>query len=548
MGWFRSEVLNHLFMYETFKVVRIRDKKLGIARILITCAILSYVIGYELIYKEGYLIKEAPHGAVTTSLRRGDHNDSLNSYCRNGSIPTQEKLPCLWLDEVQVLNPPGEEFSMFITTRLSVLSIDQDVNCMDPIYADNGVEKIAVGSDGQRCPIPPRYSALNKHLSRSYFIGDIEYFTMMWSHAVYGLGLNIFDYSTDLSSGILKMPRQKDINFVPRHPTSELSSYIEKYGYFGHISGDILTIETFLKAAGIGWKGLDENTGGSESANCELRTTTKQCDTPCFWAGPICAHGTTQSICESGIESNRCTWDNTTEECVPVPAAVNDTYCLPSTLRYDGGVFIVMINYNTPKMRLSELRYEYDVQHIPKAQFKTVIATRTAADSTAYYNRHGLRIIFVQKGFLTQFSFKAVLLTLVTGIALFSLAKIIVELVVMKLLPDRKVYENYKYMVTKNFADIDTADDHLGGLDAEDFAFGIFKPGVEDIESNTCDCTGPQTLTEASPKRGTMWLSRMRPIEKDHTNGDRPPEVITIPDAQTVFSEGEENREPIEPN
>lgn len=69
-------------------------------------------------------------------------------------------------------------------------------------------------------------------------------------------------------------------------------------------------------------------------------------------------------------------------------------------------------------------------------------------------NRHGLRIVFVQTGLIGAFSFITLLVNLVSGVVLIKVATTIVDLVAIRLLPQRSYYKQYKYEETVDFSDL----------------------------------------------------------------------------------------------
>ncbi|KAJ9467792.1 P2X receptor A [Diplonema papillatum] len=468
--------LDDLLAFPTYRTVRIRDRRLGIANILIQLAIFGYVIIYELIIEQGYLLKDEPQGAIATTIRRStEYSKTLPTYCGDGGdAPDQGKLQCLWIDETDVLYPAGEEYSLFISTRISVFSEDVTQACQLPVYtqtvvgAANDIELI--GTDNSVCAKPEPFSTLNDRFSRNYLVGDVERFTLQCSHAVYGPETQSVHHSSDLSFAEMEIPDEDSIEFVPRNVGS-----LDDNGYIGLDSGDVFTVAVLMRAAGI--SSLDQIARTSEDVDCSAASSgTSRCPSGCFWTGPICTAGTQAACIDPNYEGGRCEWDGTA--CAPKPAPpAGPSFCQKSTLRYDGGVFIVMLDYETPDLTISDMGYKYKVRWIPKGEFK-VVEKRIQGDTVTYLNRHGIRLVFIPTGFIAKFSFQQMLMTIVTGLALFAAAKIVVEMLVMRLLPLKHVYENYKYTTSKDFSNIHvTEEDPLGGITSEDFVYGMLPPG-----------------------------------------------------------------------
>eukprot|EP01064_Diplonema_japonicum_P016510 TRINITY_DN2451_c0_g1_i1.p1 TRINITY_DN2451_c0_g1~~TRINITY_DN2451_c0_g1_i1.p1 ORF type:complete len:556 (+),score=134.37 TRINITY_DN2451_c0_g1_i1:77-1669(+) len=471
--------LDDILAYQTPRVVKVRDRRLGCARILIMIAIFIYIVIYEVILQKGYLLKEEPTGAVTTSLRRQGYSTTLPSYCKDGAaggVPNGT-LPCLWIDETEALIPPGEEYSMFVSTRITVVEDDLQANCASDLLYTQAVGDVVLtdATSGATCNKPDSFSVLNKKFGKSYFVGDIEKFTMLWNHAVYGPQSQLQRHHTQLDFADLVTATNGQLSFLPRKSGADITAGIENDGYVGTINGDILTVDTFVKSTDLGSALLDRVSQTSLGVTCNTQvTSTDQCQSECYWNGPIC-ETTSQATCGSAAyEQNRCEWNTTGNFC---HAKIGD-YCQINTLRYDGGVFVVLIDYDTPELTSDSLGYDYKLQWIQRSEYKYVEKVKQG-NKVTYYNRHGLRIIFVQTGFITKFSFTVLLTTLVGALALLAVANVIVVQVVMKLLPASAVYEKYKYVNSIDFSHVNvTPEDPLGGVEHDQFVYGCgMHPG-----------------------------------------------------------------------
>ena len=69
-------------------------------------------------------------------------------------------------------------------------------------------------------------------------------------------------------------------------------------------------------------------------------------------------------------------------------------------------------------------------------------------------NRHGIQLIFIQVGEIGVFSLQAMLLSIVTGMVLLSIASTIVDLVALNFMQHRKNYYSHKYEITEDFSDV----------------------------------------------------------------------------------------------
>jgi hypothetical protein len=168
------------FAYETPKVVIVRDRWLGILKLVLSLGVVAYVI-VTLVQADppGYVKTAAPFGVTTKlSLQRppGRVFDSRNmSYCADydySRVPEQgpsqyaRRLPCWVWDEGDVAVPIDEFNSMFITTRVKITeekrlcALNQTYDCKDPW--------------GQAGP------------SKEYFVLGVDEFTLLVNHAFHG--------------------------------------------------------------------------------------------------------------------------------------------------------------------------------------------------------------------------------------------------------------------------------------------------------------------------------------------------------------------------
>ena len=522
--------LDDVLAYKTSKTVRIRDRRLGFAKLMITIAIFVYVVIFEAIIRQGYLKREVPQGAVMTNLRRHSSAPYLSDYCSSTTDPVQgeDKLPCEWLDEIDTLYPPGEELgSLFITTRISYANRSHEVGCDHLIYTGTGSNVQLVDKDTHKsCTVPPVYDEVKQN-DYHYYVAEIENFTMLWSHAVYGPITQTVRMQDELEFAEMEMNDNDDIEFDDPDRGTESRATIVAKGYGGITSGDIVSINTFLHAADLEDEdgslrdngGLSRVSPQSKTDACLTASTdnlnTSECDSGCHWVGPRCSHYS-ETECTNDAS---CVLEGT--DCWPI-TSLRSNLCTRNSIRYDGAVFLVMIRYETPKLTVSDMGYEYNVRYIDQAEYKLITKVNDGTTVT-YLNRHGIRILFVQTGFITRFSFVELLKTLVAGVALFAVASIVVEKFIMKVLPSKHVYENYKYLTSEDFSVVNVSKENpFGGLTSDDFVYGVNKPGAtpdlsaadKNSQSGEVGIAGATPLPKPSSDDG----KEMKPTEPvDHT-------------------------------
>ncbi|KAK5577333.1 hypothetical protein RB653_002274 [Dictyostelium firmibasis] len=169
-----------LLAYNTIKIVRIRDKRLGILHLIFMVGIVLYVVAYSAIYKKGYLSIEEPVGSIRTSLWSPEIFKNNEPYCKNSSESYQyTKLECLYYDDALVAYPIGDDVGFTATTRMKIS--EQKANCS---FSD------------PTC----KFKTINQ---TNVYMADIESFTILIDHTMYAPSSGIQYNGGDLSGYVL---------------------------------------------------------------------------------------------------------------------------------------------------------------------------------------------------------------------------------------------------------------------------------------------------------------------------------------------------------
>ncbi|CAG8707855.1 5934_t:CDS:2, partial [Ambispora leptoticha] len=149
--------------YETFKIVKVRDMRLGALYRSFQLAIFVYII-YTIIHNEGYLKKELPvPGAVRITLQAPKTFDTPY-YC-NGAVP------CVYWGANDIQYPNDGAGVAFFATRVKVNRFDPPANCsfLTPSTPDDP------------CIFNPNKTIPVVNIS---YIADIENYTLMVEHSI----------------------------------------------------------------------------------------------------------------------------------------------------------------------------------------------------------------------------------------------------------------------------------------------------------------------------------------------------------------------------
>ena len=68
MTWLRKGV-SVFFEYDTPRIVHIRSKRVGVLSRFVQACILTYIVGYVIVYQKGYQKFDKVQSAVTTKLK-----------------------------------------------------------------------------------------------------------------------------------------------------------------------------------------------------------------------------------------------------------------------------------------------------------------------------------------------------------------------------------------------------------------------------------------------------------------------------------------------
>ncbi|KAH9525641.1 P2X purinoceptor 4 [Bulinus truncatus] len=124
-----------LFEYNTPRIVHIKSKKVGIINRFLQLGIISYIIGFVIVYKKGYQDFDDVQSAVTTKLK----GTALSNFTHLQNIQLKT-----W-DVADYVIPPQENSAVFVMTNViptlnqtqSTCPEDPTINgsnCMDDSY------------------------------------------------------------------------------------------------------------------------------------------------------------------------------------------------------------------------------------------------------------------------------------------------------------------------------------------------------------------------------------------------------------------------------
>lgn len=412
MGWnkyLESRVgnLNDLLSYRTVRTVRIRDKWVGLTYYIIVIGILSYIIAYQIVYKQSYLKISNTVGSARLQLLRPNKSytwgDGQPPYCLGGtgqtfpliasqySFPspgsyqykdngvTSPQLSCMYFDELDAVPQSLDPNALFVLTRLTSIN-----------------ETALPASDCESAE--HSYCEWNTLTSSTSYISDVEMFTLWVDHALVSPDLRMTRTASQMGGVMLDYLGNKV------DPCSVYSVYPSGCPDFIAVGvegkRDIVSLKTLLLASGI--QSLDQVSGTDDNMRTE-------------------------------------------------------------THRYGGVVIVVNIDYTnhfttTATLNTSEVSYTYRVSTVSNAEFKAEEAYQEKnilpSPKRIVYDRHGIRIIVFFTSTLGGFDLQTLLINLTVSLGLLSVGVSIMDQIVLLFCPLRNVYRQYKERRTIDFSDL----------------------------------------------------------------------------------------------
>ncbi|CAG8609974.1 4787_t:CDS:10 [Ambispora leptoticha] len=345
--------MKSLFSYETFKTVRVQDKRLGVLYRSFQLAIFAYIIS-TIIINEGYFKKELPSpGAIRITLQAPNNFDTPD-YCHGD-------VPCVYWGANDIQYPNDGAGVAFFATRVKVNKFDPPNNC----------NFLTASAPNDPCIFNPNNYTPVVNIS---YIADIETYTMMIEHSIRGhttdMGIrNGLNGSMDGSLVDINGKVIKSWNSTTRKQDDPRAD------------GDIMTVQQLLTAAGADLQAVSTAPG----------------------------------------------------------AKPGEIY------RSSGIVIVIVIDYKNVPFKEDTITYTYRPQYIKGNEYKSIESIYQPNGGYVIKERHGLRLVFQQSGTIGKFDFISLLKNIVAGFALFSLASIIVEILMLQFLPEKSIYEQAKF-------------------------------------------------------------------------------------------------------
>ncbi|NP_001161641.1 purinergic P2X-like receptor [Saccoglossus kowalevskii] len=116
-------VIDAALEYDTPKIVHIKSKKVGIINRLIQLVIISYIVGYVIVYQKGYQEFDDVVSTATTKVKGVSYTNLSNVDPANLTVDDTTPYDRLW-DVADYVIPPQMHSSFFVMTNM-IITVDQ---------------------------------------------------------------------------------------------------------------------------------------------------------------------------------------------------------------------------------------------------------------------------------------------------------------------------------------------------------------------------------------------------------------------------------------
>eukprot|EP01138_Halocafeteria_seosinensis_P000406 gb/GECG01000419.1/.p1 GENE.gb/GECG01000419.1/~~gb/GECG01000419.1/.p1 ORF type:complete len:506 (+),score=50.80 gb/GECG01000419.1/:1-1518(+) len=170
--------LDEIFSFKTPRFVRIRDRRLGIMNWLFSAGIFAYIVGYLVLWQQGFNEKGDAIGVSRPTLREPSDDLTRNPgelvYCGEGNYTADVKnavqaprRECQYLDMFSAQYPRQQTDAIFLSTRIA-----------HELYERNSsVECHNMTNPSPQC-------RFQKTAETTFYVAEPEWYTLLIDHSV----------------------------------------------------------------------------------------------------------------------------------------------------------------------------------------------------------------------------------------------------------------------------------------------------------------------------------------------------------------------------
>lgn len=444
-----------LFAYPTPKVVKIRDRTLGITRIVLMLVIFVYIFVFTIWYQGKHFQLSAVEGMSrlqwqqpTTDWCNPSDVDCTSNYTSPTELPYCEqyagkktvftKRPCVFFDaiELPVIMPGGVLMPTYVE------GFQQHLDCA-PGDSDCDNKWVYVDSDGK-----PQAGRGEAKPTQAAFVADVEDFTLLIDHsfrtvngemAKNSVSMHGYFQVCDEHSGeqCRKQPIRCSKGGCPDDAGPDPVS-LHLAGSRGRAAKHGRKAHRGAGAELLG-VGAEEREAALERAAYQLASSAVEPDVFSIRYGDVMSLRTILGMAGIKLEDN-----------VPEDGK-------PESLRFRGGAISIRIEYSNQVpwtlMTPPVPEYTIKVTSKPIEKFKHRYVKKRDTSTRDLRADYGIYIVVEQTGQMRFFNPTNSLVVLTSALGLVMLANSLTDTLALMFLPRRELYNKFKYELTEDVPD-----------------------------------------------------------------------------------------------
>jgi len=457
--------VDDLFAYSTPRVVKIKDRSLGVIKLLLMLAIFCYIIVFQIAYKGEHFQEDEVEGISRLQWQQPTMNwcNPMHKDCLS-NITNAENLPyCSQYTGTEAYK--GSEQLTCTNKDAWELPVTLPAGVLMPSHISEYEQRRICGPDVVECTAKFRFedeAASDARLQRGtgeaepvrdVFVADVEQFTVLIDHsfstasgkvayddyAMQGYWLDCSGPGDDCEKKPIKCVHSKckAMDFELLQDPAPMRSGRRLRPAVGREHKDL---------------GLLEGAATEEAMQATgMQTATQQFNVIALSDGDVLSVATMLKMARPGSR---------------VQAAPPGGYHLDDivnsdgeTRRMRGGALVVRIDYeNAGHWRIFRPKdpptYTISVTMRPANEFKHLYVSRTEGNGREVTKAYGMLIIVQQVGRICTFSIMHALIVLMTAMALLGMSNLLTDMLALYVMPRKEQYTDLKYKVSDDFVTV----------------------------------------------------------------------------------------------
>lgn len=462
--------VDELFAYSTPRVVKIKDRSLGVTKLLLMFAIFCYIIVFQVAYKGEHFEVDEVEGISRMQWQQPTmkwcnpmHKDCLSNITNAENLPYCRQY--MGTEEYK-----GSEQLTCTNKDAWELPVSLPAGVLMPTHISEYEQRRLCGPDVVECTAKFRFedeASKDAHLQRGtgeaepvrdVFVADVEQFTVLIDHSFSTASgkLAYDDYAMQGywldCSGPGDDCEKKPIKCIHSKCKAMGFELLQETDSDGQRPAPVRSgrrLRTGHEHKDLGL--LEDATTEEARQAIGLKTATEQFNVIALSDGDVLSIATMLKMARPGSRLK-----------AAPPGGYNLDDIVSSdgeTRRMRGGAIVVRIDYeNAGHWRLFRPKdpptYTISVTMRPANEFKHLYVSRTEGDGREVTKAYGQLIIVQQVGRICTFSIMHALIVLMTAMALLGVSNLVTDTLALYVMPRKEQYTDLKYKVSDDFVTV----------------------------------------------------------------------------------------------